>query len=73
MFYSKKFKRFQNIKHCFFSRKGGFSKGLYQSLKPYYDIEADDQRMREVKADIRQNFDFLRKTYPQRLEFLDTL
>ena len=32
MFYSKKFKRFQNIKHCFFSRKGGFSKGLYQSL-----------------------------------------
>ena len=32
MFYSKKFKRFHNIKHCFFSRKGGFSKGLYQSL-----------------------------------------
>ncbi len=47
--------------------------GLYQSLKPYYDIEADDQRMREVKADILQKFDHLRKTYPQRLEFLDTL
>ena len=32
MFYSKKFKRFKKIKHCFFSRKGGFSKGLYKSL-----------------------------------------
>ena len=32
MFYSKKFKKFPNIKHCFFSRKGGFSKGIYRSL-----------------------------------------
>ena len=32
MFYSKKFKKFKNIKHCFFSRKGGFSKGIYQTL-----------------------------------------
>tara|TARA_B100001250_G_C19579248_1_gene691241 strand:+ start:53 stop:823 length:771 start_codon:yes stop_codon:yes gene_type:complete len=32
MFYSKKFKKFRNINHCFFSRKGGFSKGIYESL-----------------------------------------
>ena len=32
MFYSKKFKKFKNINHCFFSRKGGFSKGIYRSL-----------------------------------------
>ena len=32
MFYSKKFKTFKNINHCFFSRKGGFSKGIYNSL-----------------------------------------
>ena len=32
MFYSKKFKQFNNIEHCFFSRKGGFSKGIYNSL-----------------------------------------
>ena len=32
MFYSKKFIKFNNIKHCFFSRRGGFSKGIYQSL-----------------------------------------
>ena len=32
MFYSKKLKKFKEIKHCFFSRKGGFSKGIYKSL-----------------------------------------
>lgn len=32
MFYSKKLRKFNELKHCFFSRKGGFSKGLYKSL-----------------------------------------
>ena len=32
MFYSRKFKKFKDLKHCFFSRKGGFSKGIYGSL-----------------------------------------
>ena len=32
MFYSKKLKKFNHIKHCFFSRKKGFSKGLYKGL-----------------------------------------
>ena len=32
MFLSKKFKKFKNINHCFFSRKGGYSRGIYQSL-----------------------------------------
>ena len=32
MFYSKKFKKFPNINHCFFSKRGGFSKGIYRSL-----------------------------------------
>jgi YfiH family protein len=32
MFYSKKFKKFKKINHCFFSRKGGVSKGIYSSL-----------------------------------------
>ena len=32
MFYSTKLNKFNKIKHCFFSRKGGFSKGLYKSL-----------------------------------------
>ena len=32
MFFSKKLQEFKNIKHCFFSRKNGFSKGNYESL-----------------------------------------
>ena len=32
MIYSKKLKTFKLIKHCFFTRKGGFSKGIYKSL-----------------------------------------
>ena len=32
MFFASKLKKFKNIKHCFFSRKNGFSKGLYKSL-----------------------------------------
>ena len=32
MFFSKKFKKFNDLKHCFFSRKGGFSRGLYKGL-----------------------------------------
>ena len=32
MFFSEKLKKFGNLKHCFFSRKDGFSKGDYKSL-----------------------------------------
>tara|TARA_B100001057_G_scaffold347726_1_gene349029 strand:- start:43 stop:795 length:753 start_codon:yes stop_codon:yes gene_type:complete len=32
MFYSKKLKKIKLINHCFFSRKNGFSKGIYRGL-----------------------------------------
>ena len=32
MFYSKRLKKFKNLNHCFFSRRGGYSSGLYKSL-----------------------------------------
>ncbi len=32
MFFSKKLQKFKNLKHCFFSRKNGFSKDNYESL-----------------------------------------
>ena len=32
MFFSKKLQQFENLRHCFFSRKNGFSKGCYTSL-----------------------------------------
>ena len=32
MFYSKKLKKIKEISHCFFSKKNGFSKGIYRGL-----------------------------------------
>tara|TARA_Y100000816_G_scaffold277207_1_gene247106 strand:- start:103 stop:855 length:753 start_codon:yes stop_codon:yes gene_type:complete len=32
MYHSKKLRKFKSINHCFFSRKGGFSQGLYKGL-----------------------------------------
>ena len=32
MFFSRKLKKFGNLKHCFFSKKNGVSKGYYESL-----------------------------------------
>ena len=32
MYYSKELKKFKQINHCFFSRKNGFSKGVYKGL-----------------------------------------
>jgi len=32
MFFSKKLKKYENIKHCFFSRNNGVSEGIYESL-----------------------------------------
>ena len=47
MFFSKKLKKFENIKHCFFSRKNGFSKGYYESLN--CGLGSDDQRKNVLK------------------------
>jgi len=32
MYFSKNLNRFDNIRHCFFSKNGGVSEGLYNSL-----------------------------------------
>ena len=32
MYYAKKLKKFKFINHCFFSKNGGFSEGIYRSL-----------------------------------------
>jgi len=32
MYFSKKLKNFKNLEHCFFSRNGGISEGIYSSL-----------------------------------------
>jgi len=47
MFFSKKLQKFENLKHCFFSRKNGFSKGLYASL--YCGLGSGDKKENVLK------------------------
>ena len=49
----------------------GTGKALNQLLLECYNINADDQRMRQAltQGDIGQAFDQLRKNYPQRREY----
>ncbi len=54
MFYSKSLKKFKYIKHCFFSRKGGFSKGIYQSLNC-------GRGSKDIKKNVNKNLSFVSK------------
>ena len=54
MFYSKKLKKFKNLYHCFFSKKNGFSKGIYNSLN--CGLGSNDN-----KGDINKNLKFVSK------------
>tara|TARA_Y100000741_G_scaffold346491_1_gene312883 strand:+ start:2520 stop:3281 length:762 start_codon:yes stop_codon:yes gene_type:complete len=47
MFFSKKLQKFKNIKHCFFSRKNGFSNGNYESLN--CGLGSDDKKENVTK------------------------
>lgn len=54
MFYSKNLKKFKKIKHCFFSRKGGFSSGLYKGLNC-------GRGSNDKKKNINKNLSFVKK------------
>ena len=54
MFYSKKLKKYKNINHCFFSRKNGFSKGVYNSLNC-------GMGSKDKKRNILKNLNFVTK------------
>ena len=54
MFYSKKLKKFKNINHYFFSRKGGYSKGIYKGLNC-------GQGSKDNKKNIQKNLSFVSK------------
>ena len=47
MFFSKKLKKFNNINHCFFSRNGGVSQGIYNSLN--CGLGSDDKKENILK------------------------
>ena len=52
MFYSNELKKNKNIKHCFFSRNNGFSKGIYESLNC-------GPGSNDSKSHISQNLNFI--------------
>jgi len=54
MFYSKKLKKIKQIKHCFFSRKNGFSKGIYKGLNC-------GKGSKDKKESVKKNLDYVAK------------
>jgi len=66
MFFSKKLEKFENIKHCFFSRKNGVSEGCYESLN--CGLGSSDK-----KENISKNLEFVAKKITCSKEFLITL
>ena len=54
MFYSKKFKKLKQVKHCFFSRKNGFSTGIYKGLNC-------GKGSKDNKKNISKNLNFVAK------------
>ena len=55
MFFSKNFNKFENINHCFFSKKNGFSKGIYKSLN--CSLGSDDN-----KSFVDKNLEYVSKS-----------
>ena len=66
MYYSKKFNSFKKIKHCFFSRNNGFSKGIYKSLN--CGIGSGDNN-----KDVKNNLNFVKKKLKINKEKLMTM
>jgi polyphenol oxidase len=66
MFFSSKLSKFQNIKHCFFSRKNGVSKGIYDSLN--CGLGSDDKNENVLK-----NLEIVSKTIGCDFQSLITL
>jgi len=66
MFFSKKLQKFKNIKHCFFSRKNGFSKGNYESLN--CGLGSDDK-----KENVLKNLEYVSEKIGCKKESLITL
>ena len=66
MFFSKKLKKFENLKHCFFSRKNGVSDGFYKSLN--CGLGSKDK-----KENVLQNLNLVSKRIGCKKESLITL
>jgi len=63
MFYSKKLKKFKEIKHYFFSKRNGYSTGIYKSLNCGHGSK-------DKKKNIQKNLKFVAKKMSVKLENL---
>ena len=54
MFYSKKLKKIKQIKHCFFSKRNGFSKSIYKGLNC-------GKGSKDKKGNIKKNLNYVAK------------
>ena len=63
MYYSKKIKKFRDIKHCFFSNRNGFSKGIYKSLNC-------GKGSSDNKKNIQKNLNFVAKKMNVKSDYL---
>jgi hypothetical protein len=54
MLYSKKLKNIKQINHCFFTRKNGFSKGIYKGLNC-------GKGSKDKKVNVKKNLDYVAK------------
>jgi len=66
MFFANELKKIKKIKHCFFSRKNGFSQGIYKSLN--CGLGSEDK-----KENIIKNLDFVSKKIGCKNSLLITL
>ena len=56
MFYSKNLMREKNVKHCFFSRKNGVSRGIYESLNCGIGSNDDKENIKKNLEIVSKNF-----------------
>jgi len=66
MFFSNKLKKFKNINHCFFSKNGGVSQGIYKSLN--CGLGSNDR-----KEDVLENLNMISKKIGFNTENLITM
>ena len=52
MFYSQKLKKLKKVDHCFFSRRGGYSKGIYKGLNC-------GRGSKDSRINIKRNLNFI--------------
>ncbi len=62
MFFSKKLKKFENLEHCFFSRKNGVSKGIYKSLNCGLGSKDDEKNVIRNINIVCQKLNYKKKT-----------